>query len=123
MPVGISGMTRVLMQSQTDSAREEAMVKLYVMLQQGMMLSRRVPQGGNDALAEILDISMPELLKFLANIILRKDKQCSEQVFPTHYCHMPFIMQTNLALKREHTIGWSAHSSSISLGQSQNKRT
>ena len=68
------------MAASTDQEREEAMAKLYVMMQQRMMWSKRLPHGGADSLTEILEINIPEFLKFLANIILRRDKQSSEQV-------------------------------------------
>lgn len=84
---GIAGMSGTLMRATTDQDREEAMAKLYVMMQQRMMWSKRLPHGGADSLAEILDINIPEFLKYLANIILRKDKQSSEQVSP---CQLPW---------------------------------
>lgn len=77
---GIAGMSMQLMAAQSEEEKEESVSKLYVMLQQRSMWSSRLPNGGIDSLAEILDINMPEFLKFLANIILRKDKQSSDQV-------------------------------------------
>ena len=80
---GIAKMSQSLMTASTDQDREEAVTKLFVMMKQGMMWSKRLAHGGADSLAEILDINIPEFLKYLANLILRKDKQSSEQVrFP-----------------------------------------
>ena len=76
-------MSQTLMTAATDQDREEAVAKLYVMMQQRMMWSKRLAHGGADSLAEILEINIPEFLKYLANLILRRDKQKTEQVrFP-----------------------------------------
>ena len=92
---GIAGMSRNLMTAQSEVEKEEAVTKLYVMLQQRIMWSRSPSSEVSDSLAEVLEINMPEFIKHLANTILRRDKQRSEQVrhisnsqhLEAHDCH------------------------------------
>lgn len=72
-------MSAQLMTAKTEVEREEAVAKLYVLLQQRTMWLSRLPNAGTDGLAGILNIDMPELIKFMANMILRTDKPCSDQ--------------------------------------------
>lgn len=68
------------MAAQTEEEKEVAVTKLYVMLQQRIMWARNIISEAPDGLSEILDINMPDFLRHLANIILRKDKQQSDHV-------------------------------------------
>ncbi len=65
----------------SELEREQAVMKLYVMLLQNSGWSN-IGKGevGGDGLSSILEVDLPGLLKEIANIVLRKDKHHSEHV-------------------------------------------
>jgi hypothetical protein len=76
-------MSRLLMRGSSEMEREQAVMKLYVMLLQSSGWSNRKGGENSDGLSSIVDIKFPDFLKHIANIVLRKDRHHSDHVSPT----------------------------------------
>jgi len=81
----------------SELEREQAVMKLYVMLLQSSAWARSGKgEGVADGLSSIVKIDLPSLLKQIANIVLRKDKHHSEHVSPSSLTSSAVLDRRNL---------------------------